>query len=170
MKIRFVFALATLSLFACKQNATETQEETTSEDLALVEDKGIYGEDFKNLKTLSSAEMGDIYKNLKPGDTINATFSGQVQSVCQAKGCWMKVDVGAEDPVMIKFKDYAFFVPKDLSSKDVVVHGKAFISEVSVEDQKHLAEDAGSPQEEIDAITAPKKTLSFTATGVKINE
>ncbi|MAZ28845.1 MAG: DUF4920 domain-containing protein [Cytophagaceae bacterium] len=168
MKAKFIFALATLSIFSCK-NAEGEKKEAQSEEIAQVMDAELYGEDFKNLKTLSSAEMGDIYKNLKPGDTINATFKGHVQSVCQNKGCWMQVDVGADDPVMIKFKDYGFFVPKDIAEKEVVVHGQAFITEVPVEEQQHLALDGGRTEEEIEAITSAKKTLSFTATGVKIN-
>lgn len=81
----------------------------------------------------------------------------------------MRLDMGEEE-AMIKFKDYGFFMPKDIAGDKVIVNGKAFIDEMSVEDQRHFAEDAGKSKEEIAAITAPKKTLSFTAEGVLLPE
>ena len=72
--------------------------------------------------------------------------------------------------VMVKFKDYGFFVPKDIAGKEVIVNGKAFVEEVSVEDQRHYAEDAGKTEEEIAAISSPKKTFSFEADGVLIKD
>ena len=39
---------------------------------------------------------------------------------------------------------------------------------MSVDDQRHYAEDAGKSPEEIAAITEPKRTLSFTSSGVLI--
>ncbi|MEH6408111.1 MAG: DUF4920 domain-containing protein, partial [Leeuwenhoekiella sp.] len=93
-----------------------------------------------------------------------------VAEVCKVKGCWMKVDVGTGDMVMIKFKNYGFFVPKDIEQKEVTVHGQAYLEEVSVADQRHLAEDAGKSAEEIEAITDPKKSLAFIADGVRIQD
>ena len=37
---------------------------------------------------------------------------------------------------------------------------------MSVDDQRHYAEDAGKTEEEILAITLPKRTLSVTSNGV----
>ena len=170
MKKLFSILAIALILHSCKNNeSTETsvavidQEEVTG-------DLPVFGTDFKNETILSAYELGEIYSNLKTGDTVKVTFEGPVKEVCQAKGCWMQVDVGADDPVMVKFKDYGFFVPKDLGGKRVVVHGMAFISEVPVEEQQHYAKDAGKSEAEIAAITVPKKSLGFTASGVKIAE
>ncbi|PJC07231.1 MAG: DUF4920 domain-containing protein, partial [Flavobacteriaceae bacterium CG_4_9_14_0_8_um_filter_34_30] len=82
-------------------------------------------------------------------------------------GCWMKMDLG-EKEVMIKFKDYAFFMPKDIAGKEVILNGKAFIEEMSIEDQKHFAEDAGKSEDEIADIKESKRTLSFVSDGVLI--
>jgi hypothetical protein len=79
------------------------------------------------------------------------------------------MDMGGEE-AMVKFKDYGFFIPKDIAGQEVIVDGVAFIEEVSVEDQRHFAEDAGKTTEEIAAITEPKRTLSFTSSGVLIPE
>jgi hypothetical protein len=76
----------------------------------------------------------------------------------------------SESEAMIKFKDYAFFMPKDIAGNNVIVSGKAFISEMSVDEQRHFAEDAGKSKEEIEAITEVKTTFSFEADGVLVTQ
>ena len=61
-------------------------------------------------------------------------------------------------------------MPKNIADKEVIVNGKAFVSEVSIEEQRHYAEDAGKSDEEIPAITQIKKTLSLEADGVLLIE
>lgn len=121
-------------------------------------------------KILSSSHMYQNYQDLKAGDTLNVSFKAEVNSVCENKGCWMKLNLDNEEEVMVKFKDYAFFVPKDIGGKEVIVNGEAYVEEMSVEDQRHYAEDAGASREEIEKIVKPKKTLSFIADGVKIKK
>lgn len=95
------------------------------------------------------------------------TVTGKVEGVCQAKGCWMTMDIGGE-MMRVKFKDYAFFMPKDCSGKEVTMTGRAYIKEISVAEQKHLAEDAGKSKKEIKKITKPVKEYCFEATGVEL--
>jgi len=124
-----------------------------------------FGGEISNKELLSNDQVVETYKNLKVGDTINMKFLATVNEVCQAKGCWMLLDIGAGE-AMVKFKDYGFFMPKNIADKEVIVNGKAFVSEVSIEEQRHYAEDAGKSDEEIAAITQVKKTLSLEADGV----
>ena len=124
--------------------------------------------DVKNI--LSVYQMQERYENLRVGDTLNVTFRGDVTSVCKEKGCWMKVGLEDGREVMVKFKDYAFFVPKDIEDKEVIMEGKAYVTEMSVEDQRHYAEDAGKTAAEVEAIKEPAVTLSFLAEGVKIKK
>ena len=170
MKKLFSILAIALIVYSCKDNESAGASVAVVDQEEVTGDLPVFGADFKNETILSAYELGEIYSNLKSGDTVKVTFEGPVKEVCQAKGCWMQVDVGAEDPVMVKFKDYGFFVPKDLGGKRVVVHGMAFISEVPVEEQQHYAKDAGKNEAEIAAITLPKKSLGFTASGVKIAE
>lgn len=97
-------------------------------------------------------------------------FTAKVNDVCQMKGCWMTLDLENGDQVMVRFKDYEFFVPKDASGQTAVVEGRAYYDEVSVETLRHYAEDAGKPKEEIEAITKPEKRLSFIADGVILRD
>ena len=84
------------------------------------------------------------------------------------KGCWMLVasDDSNQEPVMVRFKDYGFFMPKDIAGRKVVMEGWAFREVTPVDELRHYAEDAGKSQEEIDAITEPKDEMKFLASGV----
>lgn len=94
--------------------------------------------------------------------------SGKVKEVCQEKGCWMKLEKENGETLMVKFKDYGFFMPKDIVGKEVVLEGEAIVKEVSVKQQKHYAEDAGKSKEEIEKIKKPKKETQFIASGVLV--
>jgi hypothetical protein len=89
-----------------------------------------------------------------------------VESVCQVKGCWMKVKLDNGETMRVMFKDYGFFVPKDIAGKTVVFEGEAQKKMVPVEHLQHYAKDAGQSQEEIAKITEPKQELTFIADGV----
>lgn len=128
------------------------------------------GEEVETTNVLSAYQMQERYADLKVGDTLNVAFKGDVASVCKSKGCWMKVALDDGREVMVKFKDYAFFVPKDIENKEVIMEGKAYVAEMSVDDRRHYAEDAGKTAEEVNAITEPEITLSFLADGVKIKK
>ncbi|CAZ96967.1 MULTISPECIES: DUF4920 domain-containing protein [Zobellia] len=119
---------------------------------------------------LSSDEMAQKFQELKVNDTLRTKFKATVTDVCKVKGCWMKLALEDGKETMVRFKDYAFFMPKDIQGKEVAVNGYAFVEAMSVEDQRHYAKDAGMPKEEIEKITEPKKIYSFEADGVLIEK
>lgn len=128
-----------------------------------------FGKEISNKNILSKDQVIETYNKLAVGDTVNIKFSASVNEVCQTKGCWMLLDIGANE-AMVKFKDYGFFMPKNIADKEVIVNGKAFVSEVSIEEQRHYAEDAGKSEDEIAKIIEVKKTLSLEADGVLLIE
>ena len=95
-------------------------------------------------------------------------FEAKVNSVCKVKGCWMNLDLENGQEIMVNFKDYSFFVPKNIEGKKVIVDGKASIEILSVKQLQHYAYDAGKTDEEIKKIIDPKKVYSFEAKGVLI--
>ena len=174
MKKLVVLFSVSLLFFACKTETKQDKEEVAVVEVAedVIEEHVVYpsyGKDFAHRNVLTSEETVSLFKHLKVGDTAFAKFEARVNEVCKEKGCWMRLNVG-DDEVMVKFKDYGFFVPKNIDGKDVIVNGKAFISEVSVEDQRHYAKDAGKSSDEIAAITEVETTLSFEADGVLLKE
>ena len=120
--------------------------------------------DAKNAMTVA-----DLYSKMQ-GKTVleNVKIGAKASSVCQTKGCWMKLDGSPE--MMVKFKDYAFFMPKDLAGKNVVCLGTATRTVTSVEDLRHYAEDAGKSAADIAKITQPKDEIRFEASGVVITD
>jgi hypothetical protein len=125
-----------------------------------------FGESISADGAISKEEMITKFKDLKDGDTINVTFKSKTKEVCQSKGCWMTMELDEESEAVVKFKDYAFFVPKNGQDKETIVKGKAYVSVESVAQLKHLAKDAGKSQAAIDSISSPKVTYSFMADGV----
>ncbi|HEV7348231.1 DUF4920 domain-containing protein [Telluribacter sp.] len=99
-------------------------------------------------------------------EAMKTKVTGTVESVCQAKGCWMKVKMDNGESMRVTFKDYGFFVPKDIAGKTVVFEGEAKKSVTPVSELRHYAEDAGKSKEEIAKITEPKNELAFVADGV----
>lgn len=159
-------------VFSCFMNCNAVQKETISfsiEDVDIMEYTG-FGEKVSAVTIYNKNVMTETYKGLKEGDTINVAFLSTVNDVCEVKGCWMKIDLDAKEEATIRFKDYSFFVPLDLERDTVIVQGSAFVSETSVADLKHLAEDAGKSAEEITLIMEPKMTYSFVADGVLIKK
>ncbi len=98
-------------------------------------------------------------------DSVYIKVSGPVKTVCQMKGCWMTMDVNGQ-PMRIRFKDYAFFVPKDCAGRTAVIEGWAFQKVTTEAERRHYAEDAGKPQAEIEMIQGDEKALGFEAVGV----
>ncbi len=127
-----------------------------------------HGNDFP--QSSDALKNWKVFENLNVTDTTATQISGEIKEVCQSKGCWMKVELDNNEEVFVKFKDYGFFVPLDAANKQVVMQGLAFVEEMSVDEQRHYAEDKGATEEEIAKIAAPKKTLRFEADGVVIQK
>jgi hypothetical protein len=119
-------------------------------------------------EVLDQEKIAVAYGALNPGDTLHTRFEGEVLAVCQNKGCWMRIGLPEGKDVMVRFKDYGFFVPKDIAGSRVQVEGKAFVSEVPEEERRHLAEDAGTPDSLIAKIKGADLQLGFEASGVRI--
>ena len=120
---------------------------------------------------LKEIENYKLKKNkLLNNPTNDVKIQGRIISTCPMKGCWMKMNVN-NDTLLVRFKDYGFFVPKTGSEgKSVIINGKLSIDTLSVGQLKHYAEDAGKTKFEISLITKPEITLSFLADGVIIKK
>ena len=124
--------------------------------------KVISQDSIKNLELEKESLMNTGIKTSK--------ISGRIVETCSKKGCWMTLDTG-EDTLFIKFRDYAFFVPRDsVEGKKAIIQGDLFLDTVTVKMLKHYAEDAGKSEKEIAQITEPTYDLGFTADGVIIAE
>lgn len=165
MKYFNIFLVILSLLSGCKEAKTEGEsvpEKAETPEFVLA------GAPLSQGMVYQQAELGQVFADLKPGDSLNTRFEAEVAEVCQNKGCWMRVNLPNEESVMVRFKDYGFFVPKDISGKKVVVEGKAFVSEVDEAERRHMAEDAGASEAAIAEIRGSEFQKGFEATGVRI--
>tara|TARA_B100001996_G_C18604851_1_gene571360 strand:+ start:97 stop:558 length:462 start_codon:yes stop_codon:yes gene_type:complete len=126
-----------------------------------------YGEEFSVLgvKDYSINKKGFLNNTQ---DLIK--IEAEILSTCPMKGCWMKIKA-EEDTILVRFKDYGFFVPKDgVIGNKTIINGKLSVDTLSVALLRHYAEDAGKSKEEIDKIIDPEISMTFLANGVMIKE
>jgi len=166
-KVLFIVFITAIT-FACKtENKTEeiSQESQESQEISYAS----FGDKIEAEGALSASAMSERFNSLNAGDTLTTKVSAKINEVCSKKGCWMKLDLGNEQEVMVTFKDYGFFMPLNAEG-DVIINGKAYVTETSVDELRHYAEDAGKTAEEIEAITEVEKTFAFEADGVLLKQ
>ena len=161
MKNILLILILAISLQSCKQKGQPAQ---TPIQVGSTVYEG-YGAVLDAQSALSINDLATSFSTMKKTDTLFTKVQGTIKEVCSKKGCWMVLDMGDEKDLMVRFKDYGFFMPLDAKG-DVIINGFATISETSVEDLKHYAEDAGASELEIKAIVASNLTYSFEADGV----
>ena len=122
----------------------------------------------KKINDKKAIEASALAEKMAGKDELATKVTGTVESVCQVKGCWMKVKMDNGETMRVMFRDYAFFVPKDIAGKTVVFEGDAQMKTVPVEHLQHYAKDAGKSDDEIARITESKKEMTFIADGVLI--
>lgn len=157
--IAFLFALA-----ACRPGQDREQDSPVAEASSAAEWQHFGAE-------VNRQEVVEAYKlpgMAAKGDSLYLTVKGEALSSCSQKGCWMKVKLAEGEEMRVTFKDYGFFVPKDLTGEEVIFEGMFTQKIIDVETLQHYAQDAGASEEEIKQITDPKKEYSFEATGVLV--
>ena len=162
-----IVMLLSFVIVACNS----AKKDTNKENKIVENTYSSFGDTVSASDYLSSSDALSNYKALKLGDTINLKFNANIKEVCSKKGCWMTLPAGNDDEtIMVRFKDYGFFMPLDAAGKEVIVAGKAFVNEVSEADLKHYAEDAGKSSEEIANITESAMEFAFEANGVLLKK
>ena len=159
-KLLLFFSLS-ISLFAC-HSAPEGKAQLTKDGKV---EALSFGEEINKSDAISYEEM---VAKMAGADSLSTKVMGTVEGVCQAKGCWMNIvsDNPDQPSMFVKFKDYGFFMPKDIAGKRVIMEGYAFKEVTPVDELRHYAEDEGKSLEEIAAIIEPKEELKFLASGV----
>ncbi|HSI91397.1 MAG TPA: DUF4920 domain-containing protein [Adhaeribacter sp.] len=159
-------AVTMLATTACNKTTetTETTTETASED-NLPEAKA--GQTYGEAITADGAiEVAELKSKLNEQDSLVVKIKGEIDEVCQMKGCWVTLKLPNDESMRVKFGNDEFFVPKNVTGRTAVMQGVAYKDIIPVDEQRHYLEDAGKPQAEIDAITEPDTTLTFNARGI----
>jgi hypothetical protein len=159
MKKRLLLFCTLIIFLNCKKESSISESNYAS-----------FGSKITADSVLSKEEMLRKYKNLKINDTLIVKFKSKILTVCQAKGCWMNLELSKSESAFVKFKDYGFFMPLNCANDIAIVSGKAFVSVESIDELKHYAKDEGKSAAAIDSIVAPKTNYSFIAAGVLIEK
>jgi hypothetical protein len=156
MKKILLLLMVLSTIFACN---------STKNSVGAAGDNKYFG---KKISTTGALTYDQLLSELNSKDSIKTKVVGKVEGVCQVKGCWMNIisEETGKPKMFVKFKDYAFFMPKDIAGRKVVMQGMAYREVTSVEELRHYAEDAGKSAAEIALITKPKEELKFMASGV----
>lgn len=126
------------------------------------------GMTFGAVTTADGAIKADQLTGVLAGkEKADVKVRGKVVEVCQAEGCWLKMQTG-KSSLMIKMKDHSYFVPLALTGKTIIADGTASVKETSVAMLKHYAEDGGKSKATIAAITKPRKEIVFDAKGILV--
>ena len=124
----------------------------------------VYGEVKDKGEMVSIDKLESSLKENK----YNGKVTGKVVEVCQAMGCWVKLQKPDGSTILVKAKDHGFTMPKDIVGKNVIVDGEANATEISEKMRKHYAQDAGKSKDEIEKIKGSSKELTISANGVKV--
>jgi hypothetical protein len=166
-----LLATLTLPIFACNSSAPA---ETSSPLTEVGVEANFPGWDNfgGNFLATPMAEKPVLFSELAANPE---TFDGKriqllatIDEVCQAKGCWMTFTDG-DSSMRVKFKDYAFFMPKDASGRQTLVEGEFKIQIVPAAEVAHYLEDAGKI-EEASEVTEDQMSLTFEASAVLIKK
>ena len=171
---KVIFLGSLLLFFACKENKSSTSQErevvNEEKEISQETDFAGFGEEIEASNAISASAMKEKFQQMQVGDTLQVKFKAEVDKVCKKKGCWMTLKLDDSLRSFVRFKDYGFFVPLNSENRETIVEGKAFVTETSVEELRHYAQDAGKSEKEIAAITEPEKEYAFMATGVLMEE
>ena len=125
----------------------------------------------EKVDSLSAVDLNDMLQQLEQNpEKLKFTFTASIEEVCQTAGCWATVKKDNGELLRVRFKDH-FLIPKKTRVGSIAYFkGEAYWDTISVELQKHFAEDSKMSQLEIDKINTPKFELSFEAAGVLVED
>ena len=177
--IGFLILLALVGMIACQSPTAETEEEKTQPEVLEVvkavfpvdsvapDGRSFHGNRIDVSEALPATQLSGVVA--ASGVAENITVSGELNDVCQAKGCWMTMKLDDENEMRVTFQDYGFFVPTTSSGKNATVRGTVKMDTTSIADLVHYAVDKGMSEEEAkEKYTEPEVALTFVADGVVI--
>ena len=121
----------------------------------------VYG---KELKKSGAKSVKSVEKALEKSEKFTGKLEGKVTRVCTSKGCWLALQSDDSDqPVVVRFKDYGFFVPQDIEGMIEMYGGAEDIVGKTV-----VVEGYAKTKEKEDKDGNTVKDISFTADGVLV--
>ena len=170
MKKLLILSLSVFAFAACNTPAepAENNDDATAVEVQAEESEEVLNYYGAKITPDGAIQSSELVEMLGDQDSMMVKVEGTINACCQKKGCWMDVDLGDGQSMVVRFTDYGFFVPKNASGQVAIMEGKAKVEMQSVEWLRHKAKDANKSEEEIEAITEPEMSVTFLADGVII--
>jgi hypothetical protein len=99
---------------------------------------------------------------------LKLQLQGKILDVCRGSGCWLEMDMGDGQRVLVTFPKDVYVVDTSAIGKLGIVDGLATKEIISVKRLQLQAADEGASEEEINAITESVAEYSLEASLVKI--
>ncbi len=116
--------------------------------------------------------VADVLASPEKYDGQTTRVAGIVTEVCEAKGCWLRLapSADAEDAIFVKFTCpiEGRLIPLEAKGRPATVEGQIAVTELTVDEARHYAEDAGATPEEIAAITSPQMQVRAQSPGALV--
>lgn len=161
--IKFILPIVilffTLSVNAQDDNKKEGEKVEAKE----LSDGTLYGADITaDAKILSIA---DIYADTAGFSGKTVVLKGNMSELCRSGGCWTVLSDGTNNIRALTL--HKFIMPKemDITGKVAVVEGVFSVKEITEDQAKHFAEEAGTDP---NLVVGPQKMYRIVATGIKI--
>ncbi|HMQ80242.1 MAG TPA: DUF4920 domain-containing protein [Ignavibacteria bacterium] len=155
-----LFLFMALSANAQNDDMKKEGEKVEAKELS---DGTLYGADINaDSKILTIA---DIYADTAGFSGKTVVVKGNMSELCRSGGCWTVISDGSMNIRALTL--HKFIMPKemDITGKVAVIEGVFSVKEITEDQAKHFAEEAGTDP---NLITGPQKMYRITATGIKI--
>jgi hypothetical protein len=165
--MKFLIIIFAVLVVSCDKKSNEIKNSDFSYskiDEIHTDSTNFFGESLK-LKSVVPVSLTEAVDK-KTYDT-DIRLKGYVTNSCKKKGCWLILQDGNKT-VRVTFKDYSFFVPIGFKEKQVVLEGQLKQEVVPESVRKHLAEDEGKSEEELEKISGDELEYSFVASSVLV--
>lgn len=153
MKYIFLITSLLILLLSGCVNSTVSEKNNTSKSQVVA------------TANLAATELPMAMESL---DELPVQLTGTIVDVCQTSGCWMDLDMGDGQLVLVTFPEEVFVTPKEAVGKQATVEGLATKVIISVKRLQLQAADEGATDEEIEDITEPATEYSIAATKVEV--
>ncbi len=177
MKKLLVLSALAFSIVACNNATTDAPAEENTQDTLQTSEQETNEEEvsypyaagttFDESLAVTPADMIEKRSTFE-GDSMDVVLAANINECCKKKGCWMTIDLENGEEMLVRFRDYDFFVPLNADGRSTILKGKVFHDTVDVATLQHYAEDAGASADSIAKITEPEISYSFLADGVVV--
>jgi len=118
--------------------------------------------------TLPVVQAGELAAAMETVVELELQLTGTIVEVCHGSGCWLEMDMGDGQRILVTFPKDVYVVDTTAIGKPAIVDGLVTKEIISVKRLQLQAADEGASDEEIDAITQPMAEFSMEAAHVGI--